>query len=303
MSHDLRNAVWERGPKNPAMRAVLLSLADRADDDGYCYPSHADTADRTGYSRRTVITTMQRLESEGWLTQRPRYKAGAERSSNGIWLDTARLLGSELVSLGNEAASPRSEAVSPPVVNVLHQGSEAASPESSFNLHLESEEDDAPAPATPLQELADHFRRRTALTPNGNTPNYGRDWRQPLEAILALAGNDPPAACALIDRALAVAWGENEQRKVYTVSAPRSIAGIAANLAAQQRNGASAADADSLWQQALAVVTGTKTSDSRLLTAIRAIGADRIRMARESDAPRLKQELAHGYYRPVTTAA
>ena len=203
--------------------------------------------------------------------------------------------------VGSSNRSSHERGCSPHEQNVHHMNAILNQPYKTTNE--EEEEAHPPAPATPLQELADHFRRRTALTPNGNTPNYKRDWQEPLDAILLLAGNDLKAACALIDRALAVARGDNEQRKVYTVSAPRSLVGMASNIAAAQQVRTADANADDLWRQALAVVTGTKTNDSRLLTAIRAIGADRIRMARESDAPRLKQELAHGYYRPVTTAA
>ena len=297
MSNTLQKAVWEYGPDDPTQHHVLLALANYANDDGgSVFPSLETIAARCRISRRTAARAMKMLAADGWITATRRGP-----TSNIYTIQVAKLSPSSVTVAQQEPE--RSANLTPKKCQIDTSRSAKLTPDPiSITNHL-IEEEEAPAPATPLQVVAGHFTSRTAIQPNGTTPNYGRDWRQPLEAILALAGNDPPAACVLIDRALAVAWGENEQRKVYTVSAPRSIAGIAANLAAQQRNGASAADADSLWQQALDVVTGTKTSDSRLLTAIRAIGADRIRMARESDAPRLKQELAHGYYRPVTTAA
>ena len=42
-------------------KAVLIALADRADDTGYCYPSFGDIAGRCGLSKRTVIRSVNKL--------------------------------------------------------------------------------------------------------------------------------------------------------------------------------------------------------------------------------------------------
>lgn len=305
MSYSLQTAVWQNGPTDPTMKFVLLSLAERADDNGYCWPSHADTAKRTGYAKRTIIKIVARLEEDGWIRTEARFDAGRERSSNAFFIDLNRLLGSDRSSLPATQNAAEVVNVDHQVVNYDHPGSELRSPKPIIESINEPEEEDAPAPTTrtPAQVLTDHFRQRTALEPNSRSGTYDRDWLRPLEKFLELSRGDPLAAVDLINRALAVAHGDNEQRKVYTVSCPRSLVGIAANLAATQQARVAGDNADDLWRQALAVVTGTKTGDSRLLTAIRAIGADRIRMARETDVPELKRTLAHGYHRGMAATA
>jgi len=158
----------------------------------------------------------------------------------------------------------------------------------------------APEPS-PLTVLQEHFVKRTGFQPNAFTPTYERDWQQPLERLLELTHGDPTAGCDLIDRALAVARGENERRKVYTVSCPRSIAGMATNLVATRQTEVAAANADSLWQRATDFAGGNGAgADSRLVAAIRAIGFPVIRAARADDIPRLKQQLATEYQRAAT---
>ena len=49
----------------PAEKAVLISLADQANDHGYCWPSIATICTRTGYTERTVQGAIQSLVSDG----------------------------------------------------------------------------------------------------------------------------------------------------------------------------------------------------------------------------------------------
>ena len=102
-----------------------------------------------------------------------------------------------------------------------------------------------------LDELRDHFTNRTAIFPNDRTGRYERDWSEPLGKLLELAQGDAAAAAAMIDAALAIAWGKNDSGKTYPVASPRSILTIAVNLAAAGRSAVSGADDDSLWQLSL----------------------------------------------------
>lgn len=291
MSNGLRDAVWDNGPTDPTMKFVLMSICDRADDKGYCWPSHNDTAKRTGYTRRTVINAMSRLEDEGWISTEVRYKRGRERTSNGVLVNTQMLLGSELNSLGSEIDSLG-------VVNDVHWGSELNSPES----FIESIKEIETTPPTPIEAIREYFVTQTALQPNDRTGTFEREWSKPLEKLLQLAHGDPAAGCALVDRALAVARGDNDNRKVYTVTCPRSILSIATNLAAAQGATASAADDDSLWQRAVQAVTRRDYSDERLKAAIRAIGGtSRIATANGHDAANLKRQLGAAYRAPAPT--
>lgn len=51
----------------PTPKAVLVSLADQANDEGQCWPSHATISERTCLSRRAVIDAVQWLEQAGAL--------------------------------------------------------------------------------------------------------------------------------------------------------------------------------------------------------------------------------------------
>ncbi|MBU2571176.1 MAG: helix-turn-helix domain-containing protein [Gammaproteobacteria bacterium] len=44
-------------------KAVLIALADRADDAGFCYPSMTDLAKRSGLSSRSVIRAVDKLSA------------------------------------------------------------------------------------------------------------------------------------------------------------------------------------------------------------------------------------------------
>ena len=52
----------------PKAKAVLISLADNANDEGHCWPSIPTIAERTCLSPRSVIRAIQELEAFGILT-------------------------------------------------------------------------------------------------------------------------------------------------------------------------------------------------------------------------------------------
>lgn len=51
----------------PTPKAVLISIADQANDHGYCWPAISTICARTCYKRTAVIEAIQWLESEGYL--------------------------------------------------------------------------------------------------------------------------------------------------------------------------------------------------------------------------------------------
>jgi hypothetical protein len=51
----------------PTPKAVLISLADNANDQGYCWPSIARISERTCFSKRAVIDAIAWLEQSGIL--------------------------------------------------------------------------------------------------------------------------------------------------------------------------------------------------------------------------------------------
>lgn len=67
MSIEHMSTVWKHFTGNPTAKLVLLSLADQANSDGYCWPSQRYTAGRCMISDRQLRTWLQRLVAEGWL--------------------------------------------------------------------------------------------------------------------------------------------------------------------------------------------------------------------------------------------
>lgn len=59
--------VWDKGPEGHIDRYVLLAIADNANDEGFAHPSITTIAIKTCLSTRTVMRSIQTLESGGWL--------------------------------------------------------------------------------------------------------------------------------------------------------------------------------------------------------------------------------------------
>ncbi|WP_404358103.1 helix-turn-helix domain-containing protein [Methylotuvimicrobium sp. KM1] len=68
-------------PLTGAAKAVIIALADRANDVGFCYPSFANIAQRAGCSRMTAIRSVEKLEALGFLE-----KIKGKGRSNGYFL-------------------------------------------------------------------------------------------------------------------------------------------------------------------------------------------------------------------------
>lgn len=66
----------------PCPKSVLISLANRADDDGYCWPGLEDLVQRTGWTRRAIQKAMRFLVEKELLTITSRhYSTGRQRSN------------------------------------------------------------------------------------------------------------------------------------------------------------------------------------------------------------------------------
>ena len=293
MSNALQRAVWQNGPTERNQFNVLQALADYANDEGgNIFPSIPTLADKCRMSSSTVIRALDGLVAGGWITRKRRRNA-----VNTYQIVVDRLSGYVNLTQPEPAAAPEDVNLTPLDMSNCNPGYVNLTPDPiTITNHLK-EEEEAHAPAIePAVALREHFVKRTAIQPNDRTGTYERDWLEPLKHLLALAGNDPAAAVALLDRALAVARGDNERRKTYTVSCPRSLLGIASNLAATQQTAAAAADDDTLWQRALTAVTRRDFTDERLKAAIRAIGGTgRIASANGHDTETLKRSLGHAY--------
>lgn len=59
--------VWRMFRGDPTAKLVLLSLADQANNEGWCWPSQAHTAKRCMISDRQLRTWLSRLEEQGLI--------------------------------------------------------------------------------------------------------------------------------------------------------------------------------------------------------------------------------------------
>lgn len=148
--------------------------------------------------------------------------------------------------------------------------------------------------SSPLLVLQEHFTQSKAIFPNAHSGTYDRDWQQPLTAVLERAGGDVVRAAAMIDAALDVAAGNNEQGKTYTVSSPRSLSGIIANLPGDKPSGG--VTPETIWERVLSHLNANKPPDEpRLLAAVKSVGWPALMAADEYSTPRLKSQLFNAY--------
>lgn len=88
MSFKIAALVMDHGPRDPGEFAVLLVLADRADNETWvCWPSRADLVERSRLSAATVGRKLRALERGGWVARRQRFN-----SSSVFRLNVPRLL-------------------------------------------------------------------------------------------------------------------------------------------------------------------------------------------------------------------
>lgn len=67
MSIEAMAHVWRSFSGDPTAKLVLLSLADQANNEGWCWPSQAYTAKRCMISDRQLRTWLSRLEVLGYI--------------------------------------------------------------------------------------------------------------------------------------------------------------------------------------------------------------------------------------------
>lgn len=65
MSIEATRWAWTIKCASPAQKLILLSLADRADENNSCYPSMVRLSEDTGLDRKTVIKAISGLKESG----------------------------------------------------------------------------------------------------------------------------------------------------------------------------------------------------------------------------------------------
>jgi hypothetical protein len=148
--------VWtfEQSPTAGSERLVLLSLADNASDQGYCWPSLATIARKSSLDRRSVIRLITRLQAKGIITVQRRFQGltndtnmyricwtdeirGAEQVTEAYNTALKAFRGGDTESLGVVTLSHYpGDTESLGVVTHGHQGSDTESPKSLINHQL-----------------------------------------------------------------------------------------------------------------------------------------------------------------------
>lgn len=174
MSIRIMSEVWEHSRHGGAHLLLLLKLADRANDDGVCWPGHTSLAKAARISRRKAIDKLAEIEESGEVVIGRRGEL-AKKGEKGKYRDTniyvvlvacdqaemARRiteankmpgLTMPLIGVGSDPLVTRGSEhgvttlVSPPSLGVVNMGSHESSVETSSNHQEDSRPSDATTP-------------------------------------------------------------------------------------------------------------------------------------------------------------
>lgn len=176
-------------PLPPVQKNVLVALANRANEDGYCWPGiKEDLTVRTGLSRRSIQTAIKALVGKQLLIVSPQFTSDGRQRSNLYRLAIGANLPPDTCGEGAAATPPRVQelrregaAVTPPRVQELRREGAGAAPESSSESSEESSKEvmggirkkRVPRPSiTP--ELQQEFDRAWQLFPERNGKRLGK---------------------------------------------------------------------------------------------------------------------------------
>jgi hypothetical protein len=121
MSNEALNWAFKQEVKPASKKLILISLADSADDFGFCWPSYETIAGKCSLTRRAVIKQIKELISENLLNKTRRVKKSGDDTSNAYQLN---------LGLNVPDDHPLKE-----VVNRIHPPSEQNSPLGVNSVH------------------------------------------------------------------------------------------------------------------------------------------------------------------------
>lgn len=133
MSTILMSKCWPLAGMSPAQKAVLISLADQANDDGYCWPSVGTIAKRTCLSERAVQGAIKWLVSAGLLS------ADERKGTSSVYQITPAAYAPPQEMRPADAA-PRGAGNAPPPPQMLHPTPADAAPKPSMNHQFNRKE-------------------------------------------------------------------------------------------------------------------------------------------------------------------
>ena len=123
-------------PLKPCPKSVLVALANRADEDGYCWPGLDDLEVRTGWKRRAIQQALRELRASGLVCVSPRF------STNGVQTSNLYQIAMTTISCGEGAPHARGR------VHHMHGEGAPHAPKSSSESSVEQSEEHSPHPPT-----------------------------------------------------------------------------------------------------------------------------------------------------------
>ena len=213
MSTILMSACWPLQGMSPAQKAVLISLADQANDDGYCWPSVGTIASRTCLSERAVQGAIKWLQSARLLG------ASERRGTSSVYQITPAAYAPPQ-EMRPAANAPTPAAYAPPPPQELHPTPADAAPKPSMNRQLNHQEPKKRASASvfelpgwvPADTWAAFMETRKAK--KAKSTDYALSLIvKDLERFKA-AGHDP---VAVLNNSIKAGWSD-----VYEPKAPAS---------------------------------------------------------------------------------
>lgn len=211
MSTILMSQCWPLGGMSPAQKAVLISMADQANDDGYCWPSVGTISKRTCLSERAVQGAIKWLQSANLMT------ASERNGTSSVYrLTPAAYAPPQEMRPADAAPTPAASAPPPP--QMLHPTPADAAPKPSMNRQLNRKEPkDTRADATgfvlpdwiPMDAWAAFMETRKAKKAKSTAYALGLIVKS-LETLRA-AGHDP---LAILNASIKAGWADVYAPKV-----------------------------------------------------------------------------------------
>ena len=153
MSTIIMSQCWPVGGMSPAQKAVLISLADQANDDGYCWPSVKTISIRTCLSERAVQGAIR------WLAAANILRA-SERSGTSTVYQITPAAYAPPQEMHPAANAPRGAADAPPPPQMLHPTPADAAPKPSMNRQLNRKEPKTVRVAAPSFQVPDWINKQ-----------------------------------------------------------------------------------------------------------------------------------------------
>lgn len=118
MSVEALSWAFQQDVTPAAKKLVLLALANRADENGCCYPGYKKLAAQCTLSRASVITHIKALEADGLLVKTSQQRDNGTDTSNRYRLTLGG--GSKSYTLGSKSRTGRVQDLDPNYTNSLN---------------------------------------------------------------------------------------------------------------------------------------------------------------------------------------